>query len=897
MTYQPYLVAAFSTGLDKELQPWLSPDDAQETLYDGFVYRGVLNKRQGYNPLAIGLRGGTSYCESRMINRITTEQARTSGAALVTGNGTPGPYTFRIQNLPARRGSVTITAGGQTATDNGVGGFVTVPAGGSGTINYTTGDVSITFLNNVAGGTQLTVTYDYHPDLPVMGIMEFITATNEKKMIVASTKFVNIYDTITNRLTSLNKTVAITAITQAGNGEVTTGVAHNLATGDRVFIYGVVGMNQVNNIEFTITVNGGSTFLLNVDTTAYTAYSSGGTTELIYSGTNKNFWSWVNYKDKDGNPRLIFTNNADQVQYYAPHLTNAVGDYVNYPTAAAPDFAMTSDTGSPITRLLALEVFDNKSRLILLRTTENSLVKPQRIRISGTGILCDNFNTTSTGAGKIDIPDGSWINGSDFNRDDQLIFTDQSWTLKYTGNDTVPFVLNKIDESRGSSAPFGVITYLNKTSAISPRGMIISDGYQVERRDEALPDFSFNDVDQDNFELCFAGTVDEDRDHYLLYPTPGSTQSKRILTDNYDEDNFSIYRLPLSCMGTYIISFDVTWADLLNFSNWQEFAQVYGDWNDFAVTKGTPISVGGGHHGEIWRLNINEVEDNPQKIRNITIIDNTTLEITTDWNNYSLNTDDPEKGADTIFLTGLSGMVQANNKQYPIISVTNNYTFRVYVTSTANFSAYTSGGTSSRVIPFVATFKKFNPFVNMDKKVRCGWLYMYVSTSGTDLTKDAEIISAQQTSPCLIFTSQAHGFQNGSQITINGVGGMTELNGGQYFITVLSSNSFTLNGINATGFTPYTVGGIASADEKARVEIDIITNDTEEAIQTNNVNPNPLQCNCTNLVFEKGIKKWYKTYINQVGRFIQFRVRNLQAGAKIQIHATMPGFQAVGRLV
>jgi len=41
MNYQGYLIANFGTGLDKERQPWLLPDDAQFELLDGFVYRGV----------------------------------------------------------------------------------------------------------------------------------------------------------------------------------------------------------------------------------------------------------------------------------------------------------------------------------------------------------------------------------------------------------------------------------------------------------------------------------------------------------------------------------------------------------------------------------------------------------------------------------------------------------------------------------------------------------------------------------------------------------------------------------------------------------------------------------------------------------------------------------------
>ena len=68
----------------------------------------------------------------------------------------------------------------------------------------------------------------------------------------------------------------ITAATQAANCQITA-PAHGLSTGYLVTISGVVGMFQLNNNTYTITVNSPNTFLLNVNSTAYTAYTSGGT--------------------------------------------------------------------------------------------------------------------------------------------------------------------------------------------------------------------------------------------------------------------------------------------------------------------------------------------------------------------------------------------------------------------------------------------------------------------------------------------------------------------------------------------------------------------------------------------------------------------------------------------
>jgi len=605
-----------------------------------------------------------------------------------------------------------------------------------------------------------------------------------------------------------------------------------------------------------------------------------------YTGTKFDFFTWVNYASSTFTPRLLFSNNVDVIQQYDG---TTVTNYA--PTLTAPATLTCAWMG------------EFKDRLILLRPTVGGTIFPQRIMISGTGANCDVFATTATGAGFIDIPDGTWINGASFNRDDLIIFTEASvWVLKYTGNDTTPFVIDRIDESRGSDATFSVITYLNRTSAVSPRGLIITDGYRVERQDEEIPDFSFNQIDGDNFSLCFAGSVDADRDHYLIYPPPDATESRRILTTNYDEDNYSIYRLPLSCMGVYQTAFDITWNDLTpeaGFENWAAFGSKYGNWNSFAYTSGAPFSIGGGHFGEIWRLCVTESEDNPVNIRNITIIDSTTIEVTTDWNNYSDNLFDQSLEVDTIFLTGIEGMLEVNDQQFPIVegSVSSHNVFRLTVGNSSLYSAYTGSGVASRVIPFESLMKKFNPYVDQDRKVRCGWLYMYVDSTGTRLKRNIQISGATNANPCVITTLLNHNLQTGDQVNIFGVGGMTQLNDQVAFVTVLSPTTFSLNGVDSTAYGAYTSGGYAATAESAKIIIDIITNDSGGVTQLNNTNPNPYQGNCTNITLEEGSKKWYKIFINQVGRFIQFRFRNQQAGATINIQATMPGFQPTGRLI
>lgn len=81
--------------------------------------------------------------------------------------------------------------------------------------------------------------------------------------------------------------VNITNITQA-NPAVVTAASHGFSNGDRVIITGVLGMVEVNNREFIVANVAANTFELqttlavNVNSSGYTAYSSGGTAAEIY---------------------------------------------------------------------------------------------------------------------------------------------------------------------------------------------------------------------------------------------------------------------------------------------------------------------------------------------------------------------------------------------------------------------------------------------------------------------------------------------------------------------------------------------------------------------------------------------------------------------------------------
>lgn len=93
----------------------------------------------------------------------------------------------------------------------------------------------------------------------------------------------------------------------------------------------------------------------------------------------------------------------------------------------------------------------------------------------------------------------------------------------------------------------------------------------------------------------------------------------------------------------------------------------------------------------------------------------------------------------------------------------------------------------------------YNRTLRLSGDVKTAW-NISAATEGT-------ITGATAADPCVI-TSTAHGLSTADKIAIRNVAGMVELNVDTAFtITVVDANSFSLDGIDSTGYTAYTSGG------------------------------------------------------------------------------------------
>ena len=81
------------------------------------------------------------------------------------------------------------------------------------------------------------------------------------------------------------------------------------------------------------------------------------------------------------------------------------------------------------------------------------------------------------------------------------------------------------------------------------------------------------------------------------------------------------------------------------------------------------------------------------------------------------------------------------------------------------------------------------------------------------------ITNVTQANPVVVTTTSAHEFTEGIAVTITDVSGMTEVNGNEYYMDILTSTSFALYEdanltipLNGTGFSAYSTGGVATAE-------------------------------------------------------------------------------------
>lgn len=191
MSSKPYFIGPIKTGLERDYEPFMLPNDAYPSLTDCYLFRGRIEKRIGNQFLG------------RLVEAVLAGALGNTGASPFTANIIT---TFPAAALGIQPGSVSIAiaapVGPLTYLDDGLGNL-NAGGGNTGTINYTSGAVSL--IHPAAAASVVTVTFSYYTGRPVMGLpTRDTTDLNREETLAFDTVKANRYNTGTGRFEDIS---------------------------------------------------------------------------------------------------------------------------------------------------------------------------------------------------------------------------------------------------------------------------------------------------------------------------------------------------------------------------------------------------------------------------------------------------------------------------------------------------------------------------------------------------------------------------------------------------------------------------------------------------------------------------------------------------------------------
>ncbi len=765
------------------------------------------NLATGDKVLISGVQGATGYNNTTTslytitvtgINTFTVGiNAAAFGAYTSGGQYFVDNFTSRIGVEPYAQitpGTVVFTIGGITFTDQGNGILSSVTVGNSGTINYITGNVSITHTAGV--GVATTLAFSYFPTLPVMGILK----RDVPILGIESTVF---FDTV--------------YAYQYQNG------FQELAPG------------------------------------------------FTWSGTNTDFFWSANYQGATPNLRYFFvTNNNITLGSSTPY------DPIRYYNNSTWINLQPLVTAT-ITLWQGLIIVPYYGRLLVLNTWEGTTAGGvsaaanffARCRFSQIGDPTDQtlgWRSDIFGRGGfIDAPTNESIVSAAFFRNTLIVFFEYStWQLRYIGEYGLPFIFERISSDFGAVCSYSPVVFDQGVMTVSDRGIIQAAASGVTRLDEQIPEQVFSFEIQNNAPNFVHGIRDFEKElvywNYLDTSNASTTQSypNTVLVFNYRNNTWAKFRDTITCFGPAQFQFAITWESLTTF--WESNVS----WDSVDDQQYVDYITLGTQHGFINIYQNPEAETpNGSNTLYAPTMAITAVDFTKNPNQITIPSHNLANG-EIIYIQntiwngtdpGLNSMiynvsiVDANVITLSTWNQASQSYEAVNITSTA---VYLGGGIVTLFPKMNIVGKDFNPFQAAGKQFKLSsidfqmdanifspaitavtvqlFVNSYLNEQANLIATNQQVINSSQdcgfitnvytgantpTNPSnpVQITSPNHSLTPGTMIYIANVLGTTQLNAAIYTISVVDSNNFTLNGIDATGFTTYIKGGIWNTNQ------------------------------------------------------------------------------------
>jgi len=659
MTYQPLYIRKFETALVQGRVESLLPDDAYPTLENAYVWRETIKRRQGL---------------------ATLGRLRRKFSAVSIGNSGASPWTFNIyatmvppitpeSNAQIEPGSVRIVIGVVTLIDQGDGTLATSPVSAvTGVINYLTGDVTIT---GAPAATPSTITVNYFPDLPVMGLRtRELNTINVEQTVAFDTKY-----------------------------------AYVFFGGWEEFIPGTTWTGTDSNFFWS------TNYWVTPDT------------------LNKIFWV-TNFSGTLGDP-IRYTNGTVWVDF-APIIDN-VGTRLQQCLAMLP-FRGRMVTFNTLegTTLAASKQFTNRIRWAAIGNpiSDTSAIFPVAVP-SNVNVNAWRDDIRGQG-GFLDIPTSEDIIAVGFVRDNLVIYCERStWQLRYTGRTIAPFQIEKVNSELGSESTFSAVQFDTSLVGIGDKGIVECDSFKSERIDIKIPDLVFEfKNDQEGTKRVHGIRDFQQRLAYWTYvfnpgDTPNAKFPNRRLVYNYENDSWAIFTDSLTAFGTFQNLSATTWANAD--TTWGE---ANFPWQNVPVD--FPAIIAGNQQGFVMYLsnNLQPKTSNEETLFIKNITGNVTTPTVIESPNHNLATG---QVIQIVNIPETDPFSDLNDQIFGITLDTsdplNKFLLYLYENDTLNFTlpslhaagTYIGGGEIKVRDGFNITSKKFN-FLEQGENIQMGYL-------------------------------------------------------------------------------------------------------------------------------------------------------------------------------
>ena len=749
MQYTPFPIANFRTGFNESLEPWLLPRDAFQVLDNSHLYRGVISKINGYEiytkmmyRTVVALTGVIDGVNKVFTLVLPSSVDNTSfmGYGVIVAGSSSEIFTYS-SDTDATTLALSGSLGGTGTID------ISTPSAPIVTLTFNTAPPDLTI-----GGVQYNSVWFAYDSIvntgttvgnPIMGIKPYYKSDGGQEIIVFDTRrggkvvsitsvdivglntldygiqqipgqsFVNVpfvFDGVTTTFTYDLNTFILPGSFLAFLSNNTPAIYQTFTDKNgRIVDAGGTNRGYINyftgEIGITFAAAPAATDVFNVE---YCSYDD------IFTGDYTNFVSTCNYKNF-----MFLTNNKDRIRYYEGTCFELLNTNV--------DATVVNSITVPITTCLHVEAY--RERLELIAPKFNGVDELTTIYWSKPGEPLDFTNneflpaTTSEAIKTYKI----------INSDQIVSFSNSQRVFRYTGDAFSPFRWDSTNVIWRCDSRYGSVNYDTYFSTVGRPGILGSDGVNIQRLDDVIPDFTdpFRIIDQTPAAYmnqtyigqCYGERFDDLKEGWLCYPSiiGGGPTSDYVLAYNYLDGTYATYSFPFSCLGFGNNITSGTWG-----TDFRQWTAANSAWGDFELETDALVDLAGDQFGNVFQID-ESFTLGPQK--NGVVMGFSGI---TSANPAVVNS--PAHGlnnGDSIILQGvvnsITGGLDINNTPYIVTFRTVN-SFYINADTSVDF-AYGSGGTwmTTPVIPNIIT-KDFNPFVEEGELVRLGYFDMLMSS-------------------------------------------------------------------------------------------------------------------------------------------------------------------------